>query len=498
MNLHAEASARHFTITDGGVVIDNLPTPESSGEAEDRENLKRDYEQGVDAIVRQADHVVAAGVSGLSEVERGRAPDGGATTVQEAIDSQSGIEVPERGTDPLKTAAWWDSLDKAEQERLLDEDPASIGNLDGVPNAVRSEANLAALPGHLSQWRGKRDSLQARIDKLERKDLGGPGPSPHATEILELERELEGVTGKVEDLEAVRTAMYGEQETPLWRRHLLLLDPHAGPNVEAAVAFGDADRAENVALTVPGFTTTPRSTIEGMADQARQQVLDAEELGGRETASIAYIGYQAPQGADVAGNSVAHDGGENVADALTGLQVTSESDNQHLTLLGHSYGSNTAGVALQHLADEDVKSPVDDVVLYGSPGIDNLTPKVDGPNPGPPIRPDPELSELGIDEGNAYYMSAPADFVSEGWSPVPGKLGPTPDEWGMEELSTDEAMTVLGPRSGPSDAGFTWENDRIGWIRYENGQHSDYPDIHRTSGFNMAAIVAGTPEEAIR
>ncbi|MET8798505.1 hypothetical protein ABZV91_19000 [Nocardia sp. NPDC004568] len=50
---------------------------------------------------------------------------------------------PRRGTaeDAKRINKWWNSLSSAEQEKLLHKEPERIGNLNGIPVAVRSEAN---------------------------------------------------------------------------------------------------------------------------------------------------------------------------------------------------------------------------------------------------------------------------------------------------------------------------------------------------------------------
>jgi hypothetical protein len=49
--------------------------------------------------------------------------------------------IPDAGTEPELVHRWWDSLRPEERERLNDEQPERIGNLNGIPVAIRDSAN---------------------------------------------------------------------------------------------------------------------------------------------------------------------------------------------------------------------------------------------------------------------------------------------------------------------------------------------------------------------
>lgn len=85
-------------------------------------------------------------------------------------------------------------------------------------------------------------------------------------------------------------------------------------------------------------------------------------------------------------------------------QVRANNPSGHLTVLGHSYGSLTASLALQDL-DAQSAHPVNDVVFYGSPGLELYSP-----------------AQLGLDHGHAYVMQAPHDLITNLVAP----LAPTP------------------------------------------------------------------------
>jgi alpha-beta hydrolase superfamily lysophospholipase len=64
-------------------------------------------------------------------------------------------------------------------------------------------------------------------------------------------------------------------------------------------------------------------------------------------------------------------------------QVATNNPNAEVTLLGHSYGSLTASLALQDLNAHGLH-PVDNAVFYGSPRLELNCPDVLSITPGTP------------------------------------------------------------------------------------------------------------------
>ena len=91
--------------------------------------------------------------------------------------------------------------------------------------------------------------------------------------------------------------------------------------------------------------------------------------GADAVAAVTWLDYEAPQWDELLepSHSVllpldAERAGAPLASFVVGIDAARERA-PHLTLLGHSYGSTTAGFALQ------VGTGVDDAVLFGSPGL---------------------------------------------------------------------------------------------------------------------------------
>jgi hypothetical protein len=180
-------------------------------------------------------------------------------------------------------------------------------------------------------------------------------------------------------------------------------------------------------------------------------------------ASIAYLGYDAPDSlVGVTHDYLAHDAAGPLNNFYKGLAATTNVPDQHITAFGHSYGSLVTSLALQQGA------PVSDVVLYGSPGTE-LT----------------NVSQLGVQPGHAYYMIGVNDHVSD-IIPEFGAFGPAPqDVPGMTQLSVN---TGIGP--GDHD------------LHERSWGHSEYArdgsnGLLRMSGYNMAAVLAGLPDDLV-
>jgi pimeloyl-ACP methyl ester carboxylesterase len=205
-----------------------------------------------------------------------------------------------------------------------------------------------------------------------------------------------------------------------------------------------------------------------MVQEAETQRAEASRLRGNAgmanpdaVASIAYVGYDAPDSlVGVTHDYLAHDAAGPLNNFYKGLAATTNVSDQHITAFGHSYGSLVTSLALQQGA------PVSDVVLYGSPGTE-LT----------------NVSQLGVQPGHAYYMIGVNDHVSD-IIPEFGAFGPAPqDVPGFTQLSVN---TGVGPGDGAV-------HERA-WGHSEYARDGNNQQL-RMSGYNMADVLAGVPED---
>ncbi|WP_305093185.1 alpha/beta hydrolase [Prescottella sp. R16] len=362
---------------------------------------------------------------------------------------------PPRDASAAENRRWWDALTPGQQRGIPADD---VGSRDGVPADARHRANLDRLPVVRDELMGIQKSLADSIVRLD-----GSGAQVAY-------RRLADVTDRIADLDAVAGAVRDHPD-----RRLLLLDAYSGAQVRAAVAVGDPDTADHVAVTTPGMNTTVRSSLGSMVDEAsllREEASNQLRDNGSDdtVATIAWIGYDPPRtagnltdvatgGVAVASASRARDGGRDLARFYDGLGAAHTGSDPHVTAIGHSYGSVTTGLALR----EPGRHPVDDVVVYGSPGLVGTRSPAD----------------LGLGPGRLYEMTADGDVVAR-----LGRFGPRPDTVdGVVHLSTAATVVDGTERAGASG-------------------HSEYarPDAGgrlRTSGYNLAAVVAGLPGNVV-
>ncbi|MEV5413480.1 alpha/beta hydrolase [Thermopolyspora sp. NPDC052614] len=339
--------------------------------------------------------------------------------------------------------AWWRQLDEQARQRLIVAAPGLIGGLDGLPSAVRDQANRShlqarrqAVGAELARLRASAADAEAKIEELELT----------MRQIAAVDRAL---------------ALGGQNGRPA----AFLLDLRLGENGKTAISYGDPDEADNVVAYVPGTGTT----LEGFTGDAKRAAVLWDQAHafaepGKKIASIAWLGYDAPQWGKtvsidrtVVNMNAAKAGVPALASFTDGLHAAHQAGaNVRLTVLGHSYGSTLAGLAAQARP----RTFADQVVFVGSPGVGaarakdlgvdsvwvgeapndpvgdigslplNLTGTLDRttklPEWGGPLGPDPSNSEFGAKQFFVPDTGDPARTFkahSSYWDTRPGPFG---------------------------------------------------------------------------
>lgn len=276
---------------------------------------------------------------------------------------------PPGGATPGAVARWWAALPVAAQLGLVATAPATVGSLDGVPAWARDRAN--------------RHSLRRAIE------------DPRADDGLR-------ATARVV------AGLLAAEETAGRPAQLHLLDL-AGDRV--AVAFGDLDSADAVAVVVPGIFVSPADDLAGVAGDARDLAAAARRAEpGLAVAAVAWLGYRTPHTPrSVLTRATAVRGGAALDDALDGLTAArgrAGVPRARTTVVAHSYGT----VVLDEAADRPGRLAADAVVLLGSPGMED--------------------DAASLEAAEVYDAAAPADPVSwagwfgtETWSHAFGSTG---------------------------------------------------------------------------
>lgn len=355
---------------------------------------------------------------------------------------------------PAARREWWARLTDEQREEYLAVYPDLIGNLDGIPALVRDTAN--------------RDNLQLLIGKLE--GQGGERAETQLAGLREIDRQLQA-----------------GRQPPMY-----LLGIGDEGNGRAIVSYGNPDTARNVSAYVPGLNTSLD------ADFAKNDLKRARDTAigmqrhDPSSASIVWLGYDAPQspdgwdGLDVMGDERAERGGAAFHQFMGGVSATNETEDPHMTAIGHSYGSRTVGAATQR---GDGIPGVDDIVLVGSPGVG-----VDS------------ADQLGVGKEHVFVGAAENDIVTK----LPSKQQSAVGAAGMaiagpaaayllgeitdqedDELwfGQDPASEAFGARRFPVDDG----PRLVGGQGLSIDAHSQYfdPDRDASSANSIALVAAG-------
>ena len=275
---------------------------------------------------------------------------------------------------PEEVSVWWALLSESEREALINKDPEKYGNLDGIDMASRARANELVLlgpkdasgqhmPGAGLLGQAERDLAEAEeaLNNATKTSVGSP---KHLDDLI---RKKNDAQDRVDDLRALREQMRDPEVT------LVALQPgKPGENVRAALAIGDVDNADHVATLVPGRTTNCRdSSADNVtyAQNLRRAAARQGNIDPSKVATIAWMNYHAPQSGPDARTTtatLAREGADPLRNFATGIRSwrSERGMDVHQSIIPHSYGSTTAGIAMRSIG----KDVVDDFAYTGSPG----------------------------------------------------------------------------------------------------------------------------------
>ncbi len=246
--------------------------------------------------------------------------------------SVHGLHLPDPHAAPAVLSRFFASLSPEDQRRLARRYPLAVGNMNGAPVTLRYRANHVALE-------------QQR--EVERKRM-------HDSRLSAAGQQDAGI--RMHRYESLLTA----------GRHILAFDPEGSGRI--AEVFGSLDKAERIAVVVPGVDTDlltfqktgrPYTAPVGMA-KALYASERAQSPAVR-TAVIAWADYTAPDGLgmDAATGGRAAEGAvrlDALLDALPGRAP--------VAMVCHSYGSVVCGVAAHAMPRR-----VTDIAVAASPGM---------------------------------------------------------------------------------------------------------------------------------
>ncbi|QUR67920.1 alpha/beta hydrolase [Mycobacterium spongiae] len=379
------------------------------------------------------------------------------------------VEIPSPETDPGQVKRWWDSLSQQQKQQLIELHPPELGNLNGINAIVRDTVNQAVMTDDISRVEdiAERHAVSA-TDVLNNPALFGLS----ATDVTRYQNAV-----RTRDGLDYNRGPEGPNQRPvmLWAYDPVAFDGQG----KAAIAIGNPDYARNTAVIVPGTgTSVAQGWMSGHDDAINlyDQSLAADPQH-HYTSVIAWMGYDAPDGFSdvrVSEPGLARQGGDLLAADVNGLWVTHDSlTPQHVTVIGHSYGSTTVADAF---AGSGMHA--NDAVLIGSPGTDLAQ----------------NAADFNLDGGHVYVGAASTDPVS--WigqsDGIPGEL--------LKGKLREYGMPI------PLDAGLGRDpaGDGFGSIRFQaevpgsgsldRHDHSHYYVMGSESLRSMTEIAVGQPD----
>jgi hypothetical protein len=309
--------------------------------------------------------------------------------------------------------------------------PDLVGGLNGTPPEVRYLANRLLIETEIAR-------MQTQIAEMQTQPAGGPPrwfDPDHRIGLFQVSSLTDAMIAHFEN-------QIGEYRRWLQEdRQILLFDPVGDGRV--VEVFGDLASASPIAVVVPGAGNQLTSFSQGEGG-FRQNAADlfaaASDLGGAGVATIAWLGYDPPDGIDATLKSAARDGAASLGLFLQGIDPQSDSS---ITVVAHSYGSVLAGLA----AGSGIEA--DNLVFIGSPGTtldhaDNANLRPGGRVWAALARNDPIGVAVSPSELPAAWVPpsvAPAwfmfDLVDDGAEELWHGTGPTTDGFGALQITTD-------------------------------------------------------------
>ncbi|GAA2353781.1 hypothetical protein GCM10010404_02000 [Nonomuraea africana] len=397
------------------------------------------------ALIQRDDAALAPAPLVAFGLYGGHAPSPAADLLTRAAAGDTGalarlLDLQRRAADPTLAArvnAWWRLLDPSSRDRALTSLPG-LGLLDGLPAAVRDRANRALL----AREKTRLAVLLTTVPADPHLRLTWPGF-------------LDRVLHELRHVQAIEDGLAAGGRNG--RPPALLLSFDTRALGQAVISFGDPDAADRVVAYVPGLNTRLAS-FGGDLNRAAVLWDQAHYFApGQRIASIAWLGYRAPQidwqlnvpGRSVAADGAAEVGARSLVSLADGLRASHDpSRSAKLTVLGHSYGSLVTGKA----ATLRSGGFADELVFVGSPGVG--------------VR---SAEELGVGPGRVWAGEAPGDFVAD-----------------LARFGNDPCDTSFGARRFGTRGGSVF------------GAHSSYWDDDSQSLKNLANIVNGNYHKVSR
>lgn len=439
-----EASSTHCTISAAGIA-----TCSSAGNSMS-EYTRKSVEFSVNRLVGQAvDLANTADTTLNARLKTVGMPGSTAKSTSKQTHDLSDAEQKKfKKMTPEERAKYWSQQSEAQKQHLCDKYPDLIGNADGVEGWARDRANRNRLPGLKQE---AKDNVSKYTELIKNPWIDNETRMLYLTELDKAEKAVKAYEAVEEQLGkgiSLEDYQHGKKGNPV----SLLTLQNDGGRVKAAMGQGDVDHAKNVATFVPGIGTTVEGSMGEYMRQTknlRSAAMAQGNLSASDVATVAWLGYDAPGEADwkqpqnlpgIISPFLAKAGSDRLAGFMNGMQASRDygAGDAHMTLVGHSYGSSTSGMA----ATKVKYGVIDDLVLFGSPGMGTY-----------------DAKNYHVDQNHLWVSGVPKGDSVQGMGAFRGGI-----------------VGSLGKNPMDSDSGFTHlSDDATGSPKYKNDAPASVP-----------------------
>ena len=449
-----QASSTHCTISAAGIA-----TCSSAGNSMS-EYTRQSIEFSVNRLVGQAvDLANTADTTLNARLKTVGTPGSTAKSTSKQTHDLSDAEQKKfKKMTPEERARYWSQQSEAQKQYLCDKYPDLIGNADGVEGWARDRANRNRLPNLKKE---AEDNVSTYTELLKNPWIDSNTRAYYLSELDKAEKAVKAYDAVQKQLKkgiSLEDYQHGKEGDPV----SLLTLQNDGGRVKAAMGQGDVDHAKNVATFVPGIGTTVEGSMGEYMRQTknlRRAAMAQGSLSASDVATVAWLGYDAPGEADlnqpqnipgIISPFLAQAGSDRLAGFMNGMQASRDygAGDAHMTLVGHSYGSSTSGMA----ATKVKYGVIDDLVLFGSPGMGTY-----------------DAKNYHVDQNHLWVSGVPKGDSVQGMGEIRGgivgSLGKNPmdSDSGFSHLSDDATGSPKynkdAPASKPSN--FNFDNHSI-------------------------------------
>ena len=445
-----QASSTHCTISAAGRATCTSPGNSMS------QYTRQSIEASVNRLVRQAvDLANTADTTLNARLQTVGTPGSTAKSTSTQTHDLSDAEQKKfKKMTPEERAKYWSQQSEAQKQHLCDKYPDLIGNADGVEGWARDRANRNRLPGLKQE---AKDNVSTYTELLKSPWIDSNTRAYYLSELDKAKKAVKAYEAVEEQLDkgiSLEDYQHGKKGDPV----SLLTLQNDGGRVKAAMGQGDVDHAKNVATFVPGIGTTVEGSMGEYMRQTknlRSAAMAQGNLSARDVATVAWLGYDAPGKADwkqpqnipgIISPFLAQSGSDRLAGFMNGMQASRDygAGDAHMTLVGHSYGSSTSGMA----ATKVKYGVIDDLVLCGSPGMGTY-----------------DAKNYHVDQNHLWVSGVPKGDSVQGMGAIRGgivgSLGKNPmdSDSGFTHLSDDATGSPKYNKDAPASTPFNFNFD---------------------------------------